>query len=590
MRIGGGLAVLMLAGSLASWPACAAPQPTSGGMEPEAATPDPNTPPEAPAVAPAPSAVSPVAATPVPAPAALSAIGERIKAGLAADPAKLSAADREDRTALQAFYESRNYASVWIEGDKLSARAEAAGAEIRRADDWGLKASAFDLPAAPTATAGSDELKQQLADAELKLDLAILKYARFARGGRIEPTSLSHNLDRRPVLFEPQGVMAGIAGSEATDKYLQALHPQHPQFERLRQKYLAAKGGTLASEPEPAAEPRSDRGRKKGSVAAAPAARTNHSGLARRLLANMEQWRWMPPELGALYVMDNIPEYMTRVVKNGKVIFTEKIVVGMVDKQTPVFTQPMEFIVFHPEWGVPDGIKMKEILPGLRRSSGGGFFGFGDDEPAILRQHGLKVSYRGRMIDAGKVNWATADIRQYQFSQPPGAKNVLGVVKFRFPNKHDVYMHDTPTKGLFGASVRTYSHGCMRVQNPVRLAEILLHEDRGWSADKVAGLVNGGPSNNSITLNTKIPVHVTYFTAWVDDDGKLRTYGDPYGHEERISAALEGRAAYLVASARPTPGEAVEDDGAPRQRKGGRRVASSKSGAPQNWLQGLFGN
>ena len=134
------------------------------------------------------------------------------------------------------------------------------------------------------------------------------------------------------------------------------------------------------------------------------------------------------------------------------------------------------------------------------------------------------------------------------------------------------------------------------VQNPVRLAEILLQEDHGWGPDKVAALIQGGPPNNSITLNKKIPVHVTYFTAWVDDDGKLRTFADPYGHEERISAALEGRTPNVaIASARPSARDAaIDEDGPPRSRSRNNpraRVAqSSKNAGPQNWLNGLFGN
>jgi murein L,D-transpeptidase YcbB/YkuD len=117
----------------------------------------------------------------------------------------------------------------------------------------------------------------------------------------------------------------------------------------------------------------------------------------------------------------------------------------------------------------------------------------------------------------------------------------LGVVKFAFPNKHLVYMHDTPTKSLFDRSTRAFSHGCMRVRNPKRLAEILLNEDKGWDASKVDALIDHGPENNEVHIDRPIPVHVTYFTAWVDDNGETQMAADVYGHEQRIDQALAGK-------------------------------------------------
>jgi murein L,D-transpeptidase YcbB/YkuD len=202
----------------------------------------------------------------------------------------------------------------------------------------------------------------------------------------------------------------------------------------------------------------------------------------------------------------------------------------------------MKTIVFHPSWGVPDGIKRKELLPQLRNSSGGGLFGLFTGAPssqAVLDAHRLQAYYQGRPIDPNQVDWSSANIGAYDFRQPPGPTNVLGAVKFMFPNKHDVYMHDTPERRLFARSFRGLSHGCMRVGNPRRLAEVLLAEDKGWPAEKVASLFGGG--SQEVELTSHIPVHVTYFTAMVDYQGKLRTFGDLYGLDARIGAALLGR-------------------------------------------------
>jgi len=148
----------------------------------------------------------------------------------------------------------------------------------------------------------------------------------------------------------------------------------------------------------------------------------------------------------------------------------------------------------------------------------------------VLERHNLRVSYNGRPVDASQVDWSQVDIRRFTFIQPSGAANVLGAVKFRFPNKHDIYMHDTPQRELFEKPVRAFSHGCMRVDNPGRLAELLLEEDKGWPAAQVQRMLAGG-YNNQVELNRQIPVHVTYFTAVVGDDGQVKYFGDIYGHD-----------------------------------------------------------
>ena len=148
------------------------------------------------------------------------------------------------------------------------------------------------------------------------------------------------------------------------------------------------------------------------------------------------------------------------------------------------------------------------------------------------------MKYRGREIDASRVDWNRVNIANYRFYQPPGGRNVLGFVKFMFPNKHAVYMHDTPTKNLFNQTRRTYSHGCVRVRNPRKLAEIILGRDRGWSPGNVGAAIQRG-KNQHVNLNNPIPVHMTYFTARVEKDGKITYFGDVYGHDSRMARALK---------------------------------------------------
>lgn len=479
---------------------------------------------------------------------------------LALGDGKLSAADREDRRALVRFYQARHCTPVWVGIAGLTPAGQSVAAEIAKADDWGLSAAAFRLP--PLPAPGAQLSPNEMAETEVAMSLAVLTYARHARGGRAEPMSLSRNLDRKLSLLEPQQVIEQASQASSPAAYLRALHPQHPQFERLRQAYLALKRGQpVVTSKEPVARIGGKSARRN---AAAPQAPT-----LRKLLVNMEEWRWMPADLGDYYVWANVPEFTVRIVKDGKVVHAERIIVGKTDTQTPIFTDEMEQVIFHPFWGVPESIKRNEILPSLARGG------------RILERHNLRISYRGRDVDPESIEWGSVDIRNFHVYQPPGAGNVLGVVKFRFPNKHDVYMHDTPTKNLFNAPVRAFSHGCMRVRDPLKLAQLLLAEDKGWPANRVATAVTSGRQDNQINLTRKFPVHVTYFTAWVEEDGTLKLFRDLYGHENRIAMGMDGKA-HLIAHAK--------EDKAPVQADAVGRLAETGNGrAKKEWVGEIFG-
>jgi len=287
----------------------------------------------------------------------------------------------------------------------------------------------------------------------------------------------------------------------------------------------------------------------------------------------MEEWRWMPETLGDFYIWVNIPEFTLRVVKGGNIIHAERVVVGKRDTPTPVFSQNLEQIIFHPSWGVPESIKQQDVLPSLIRGS-----------TRIFTFYHLRIQRGGRDIDPASIDWSTADMRNFHVYQPPGENNVLGNLKFRFPNKHDVYMHDTPQKNLFNADVRAFSHGCMRVRHPERLAELVLAEDQGWPANRVdAAFGPGGAQNNQINIERNIPVHITYFTAAVDVDGKLKLFADVYDHESKIALGLEGKA-HLIAR--------WKEDKAPARAEaiGSLAEASNDSFGKKDWARRALGN
>jgi L,D-transpeptidase YcbB len=444
----------------------------------------------------------------------------------------------EDLAAATAFYNAHSGPLLWVTESGISERGYSVIAEIRKADDWGLRARDFALP---QLAAGAPS-PEAAAAAELELTLAALKYARYARGGRFsDPSSTSKLLDHTPPVRRPQDVLADIAASATPDAYLRSLHPQHEQFEALRRLLLKLRGrgdeiayGGRGQAPPPQLV----RSEVPGAETAASADRTVRLG---RILVNMERWRWLPTNLGEFYVWNNVPEFLTRVVRKGETIHTDKVVAGQPEWATPAFSADLKMIVFHPSWGVPDGIKRKELLPLLVNSSRGdllGLFSGAQSSRTVLEQHKLQAYYQGRLIDPNQVDWSSANIGAYEFRQPPGPTNVLGTIKFMFPNKHDVYMHDTPERDLFARSFRGLSHGCMRVADPRRLAAVLLAKDKGWSEQQVGSLLNGG--TREVELTSHIPVHVTYFTAMVDSQGNLRTFGDLYGLDARMGASLFG--------------------------------------------------
>jgi murein L,D-transpeptidase YcbB/YkuD len=461
-------------------------------------------------------------------------------------------ANADDLAAMTSFYQERT-ALLWVSDRGLSDRGRAVIDEIRRADDWGLRSRDFALPQLNAAEASP----AAAAEAEITLTISVLKYARYARGGRIrDPSRISKLLDHTPPIHPPRLVLTDLVTTDAPDVYLRALHPKHEEFERLRQLLLKLRRANGKDEKEIAfgerlqgVVPQSQGANSwdpdvkienvRLNAQATPEAQ-NVDPTIDLILINMERWRWLPPDMGALYVWDNVPEFLTRVVKDGRVIHTDEIIVGQRTWPTPFFSADMKTIAFHPTWGVPDGIKAKELAPLLRKSSGGlfGIFGGGYSAQAVLDAYDLRAYANGRQVNANSVDWANVDIRRYSFQQPPGPKNPLGTVKFMFPNAHDVYMHDTPERNLFAKSFRALSHGCMRVHEPRRLAEILLAEDKGWTREKVGSMYSG---STEVKLDKHIPVHVTYFTARVDEDGKLRTFGDFYGLDGPVGTALLSR-------------------------------------------------
>jgi murein L,D-transpeptidase YcbB/YkuD len=242
---------------------------------------------------------------------------------------------------------------------------------------------------------------------------------------------------------------------------------------------------------------------------------------------NMERWRWLPRELGNRYILVNIPEMRLDVYEGEQVPLSMRVVVGKEDTQTPIFNDEMTHVVFSPYWNVPPTIAQNETLPSV----------MGD--PEFLERNNMEVvDASGNRVDPASIDLANPS--GYRFRQRPGATNSLGLVKFMFPNQFNVYLHDTPADSLFDRAVRSFSHGCVRVAEPLALAEYVLRDQREWHRARIEEAMHAGEEKH-VKLNTPIPVYMGYWTARVRPDGMVQFRNDVYGIDERLTVKLADR-------------------------------------------------
>jgi L,D-transpeptidase YcbB len=461
---------------------------------------------------------------------------------------------KKERAVVEAFYASRGFAPLWVENGAGTARAKAAIAHLAAADVDGLDASDYPTPDFKVAST-----PDALADAELRLTSSVLTYARQAQIGRIHFSRVSGDISYNLVAPEIPEVLANMAETKNVDEALESYNPPQPGYKALKAKLAEARGRTLDSGPAriptgqvvkigvqdervtqlrerlglPAEDnttfdkPLADAVKKyqrehdlpqTGTLTNATVDQLNGPRRARDvdiIIANMERWRWMPRELGKVYVVVNIPGYTLRVMRDNALVWNTRVVVGQPGKPTPLISAAMQYITVNPTWNVPPSIIQNEYLPALQQ------------DPQALDRIGLKVEHN-----------RDGTIHIYQ---PPGDANALGRIRFNFPNKFLVYQHDTPDKYLFAKEKRAFSHGCMRVQDPVKYAEVLLSialPREGYTQERIRRMF--GSSEENINLPQHIPVHITYQTAYVDEAGKLVILDDVYGRDARMISILKG--------------------------------------------------
>ena len=513
----------------------------------------------APALAPALGASEP---TPTPAPIASApeltpseALAAAMKQALDAynkEPARTHAARRE-REAVSAFYAARAHAPVWFEKDTWTPAAKAALAQLEHADEDGLSLKPRSLPVL-TATTVTER-----AATDLALSLAVVTYGRQASGSRIDPQTIDKLITEKPDVAEPGHILASVTTAQDAAAALRGFNPSQAGYRALREKLievrrekskaqdLIAAGPTLKvgmKDPrvpvirarfglgaQPLAEDadallydtrvasavadfqRSNGLPASGQLTARTVAALSGGDPARleaELIANMERWRWRARGEAPDRIEVNIPDFTVRVFHDHAEFYKARVIVGKPTTQTPIFSNRMQFIEVNPYWNVPDSIIKNEMMPKMA------------EDPTYLQRLGYEVSTakNGRVI----------------VRQPPGERNALGRIKFMFPNQHAVYLHDTPTRALFANGLRAYSHGCVRLDKPFKFAEVVLGAENGWTEERARKLIGG--ENETIMLPRAIDIHIGYYTAFVDESGKLQLRDDIYGHSRKVRAAL----------------------------------------------------
>ena len=519
---------------------------------------------------------------------------------------------KPERTAVEAFYSSRDYEPIWVGLNGATERARQAINHLRHADADGMDPADYPVPSIQ-----ADAAPAALAEAEMRLTQSVLDYARQAQMGRVHYSRVTGDIFYEQTAPQPIDVLSKFSAGANAEAVLDSYQPPQPAYKALRKKLAQARGNTNDNGPAqiargPVLELGVDKKSRQTILMAdervpqlreklgLPAVRDDNfydksladavvqfqkeKGLPANgrltnqtvdalngkrherddqiIIANMERWRWIPRDLGKAHVVLNIPDFTLQVYNNGASIWKTRVVVGKPGGHaTPLLSETMKYITVNPTWNVPPSIVYNEYLPALQQ------------DPTVLKRMGLNLSQN----PDGSVH----------ISQPPGEANALGRIRFNFPNKFLVYQHDTPDKHLFAHPRRAYSHGCMRVQDPAKYAEIMSGlgmPGKGYTQEQIKGMF--GRSEIDLRFTNPIPVHITYQTAFVDESGHLQIREDIYGRDAQTLAALKGdRRQGEIPVAR-----AGSSQGRPPVRLPAGVAGASDWNGGQSFFDRLFGN
>jgi len=483
-----------------------------------------------------------------------------------------------DWTYLERFYALRHYEPVWVRSSGPTPRASIVRQYLHVADQDGLNKQAFHL----AAIEGSWHKRStaDLVTLDILLSDALLRYAQMMRYGQTTPLLTDSRWHIAQPEQRPVSLLKRLVASDDLESALQSLAPAAVAYRGLqdalaRYRRLAAAGGwpplhtgkTLRQgmhHPQVAVLRKrlmlegdlqdiqvSDRQKFDARVKFAVERFQVHHGLKmdgvvgtrtreamnvpvadriRQIELNMERWRWLPRKLGKRYLIVNSAGYELTAFEQGRPRFSMWVVIGRTDRQTPELKGVLHTVVFNPYWTVPITIAVEDLIPAQTRN------------PHYLQRKKIRVYAnlaKKLEVDPGRVHWSRFNKLNFPYvlRQDPGPYNPLGRYKFLFSNKFDIYLHDTPTRRLFNRKQRTFSSGCIRVENPLQLASFLLEDMSGWDTAQIRAAVDTGKTRD-VKLARALPIYLLYLTAWVGPDSSVYFYPDVYARDKGLAACL----------------------------------------------------
>lgn len=519
-------------------------------------------------------------------------VQDAIKAQLSTRPAFL-ANDAESQKlwkAVHAFYDKREFAPAWVDGRRPTGELDELLEVLQAAEREGLDPAMYGATAlaAHRQNANGRRFSREafqandVDDVDVWSTWAFMAYASDLADGVTDPKKITGTWGMRPTPIDPSKLLNEALESGDIKGAVESVAPRHPEYAALKKALvdyqdMAAKGGW-----EPL--PKTLKLRPGATHAAVPALRKrlaithdftgsaddasttyddalvsavklfqHRHGLAedgtvaggtlealnvpvskriQQIQLNMERWRWLPRDMGKNHARVNIPEYRLDLWEGDKIALTMRTVVGAQDNKTPIFADKMEYIVFSPYWNVPPGIASEETLPAVQADTG------------YLARNNLEVvGTSGEVLDPYSVDFSKPG--SFRFRQKPGTSNSLGLVKFMFPNQHNVYLHDTPADALFKQPVRALSHGCVRVEQPTTLARYVLRDKSEWTEERIDAAMRAGKETH-VKLSEPIPVYLLYMTARAShEDHAVHFRPDVYGYDVQHSRSYDQRLSAL---------------------------------------------